>query len=73
MTIADPDVGGHTPEFAVAAASERGNRAMLRAAKAMAMTAVDLLAQPELMAQAQDEFRQMINPDAAWRQKRFFS
>jgi amidohydrolase len=73
VTIADPGTGGHTPEFAVAAASERGNQALLRAAKALAMTAVDLLTQPELMDQAQHEFQQMTNPDAAWRKLRFFS
>jgi metal-dependent amidase/aminoacylase/carboxypeptidase family protein len=73
VTIADPGISGHTPEFAVAAASERGNQAMLRAAKALAMTAVDLLTQHELMEQAQSEFRQMVNPGAAWRKLRFFS
>jgi metal-dependent amidase/aminoacylase/carboxypeptidase family protein len=73
VTIADPGVSGHTPEFAAAAASERGQRALVRAAKAMAMTTVDLLTQPELMAQAQQEFQRMVNPNAAWRSLRFFS
>ncbi|HXF61206.1 MAG TPA: M20 family metallopeptidase [Caldilineaceae bacterium] len=73
VTIADPGVSGHTPEFAAAAASERGHQALLRAAKALAMTALDLLTQPALMEQAQREFRQMSNPNAAWRKLRFFS
>ncbi|GIV79387.1 M20 family metallopeptidase [Litorilinea aerophila] len=73
VVIADPGIAAHTPEFAQAAASERGNQALLRAAKAMAMTAVDLLTQPELVAQAHAEFRQSIDPNAAWRKLRFFS
>ncbi|MGB5047890.1 MAG: M20 family metallopeptidase [Caldilineaceae bacterium] len=73
MPIIDPGQGGpHTPEFAVAAASERGNQALLRAAKAMAMTAVDLLTQPELVEQAKAELAAVANPNARWRQIRFF-
>ena len=73
VVIADPDVAGHTPEFAAAAASPRGDQALLRAAKALAMTAVDLMTQPELVAQAKTELRAMTNPDAKWRQKRYFT
>lgn len=73
IVIADPEVRGHSPEFAEAAASERGDAALLRAAKAMAMTAVDLLAHPDLLEQAQAEFAEAVNPDAAWRKKKFFS
>ena len=47
----------HTPQFAKAAATEDALRAMLDAAKAMAMTAVDLLASPETVAKVQEEFR----------------
>jgi amidohydrolase len=73
VVIADPGTSGHTPEFAAAAASARGDAALLRSAKAMAMTAVDLLTQPELMTQVQQEFSEMIDFDAAWRKQRFFS
>lgn len=73
VTIVDPGVSAHTPAFAAAAASERGNRALLRGAKAMAMTAVDLLTQPDLLAQARQEFEQMVDRNAAWRRLRFFS
>src|SRR5690606_7278078 len=73
VVIANPGVGGHTPEFAAASASERGNQALLRAAKAMAMTAVDLLTQPEVMDQVRREHRELTNPDAPWRKLRFFS
>jgi amidohydrolase len=72
VQIAEPGTGGHTPEFAAAAASESGNRALLLSAKAMAMTAVDLLVQPHLMAQTKAEFEEMVDPDAAWRNMRFF-
>jgi amidohydrolase len=73
VVIADPGISGHTPEFAAASASARGNRALLRAAKAMAMTAVELLTQPEVMDQIRREHRGQVNPDAAWRKLRFFS
>lgn len=73
VTIVAPGTSAHTPAFAAAAASERGHQALLRGAKAMAMTAIDLLTQPELLAQAQGEFEQMIDRNAAWRQLRFFS
>lgn len=73
VVIADPGTSGHTPEFAAAAASARGDDALLRSAKAMAMTAVDLLTQPDAMAQVQQEFAEMIDFDAAWRKQRFFS
>jgi len=71
VVIADPGVAGHSPEFAEAAASPRGDRALLRAAKAMAMTAVDLMTQPDLVEQAKAELRAVANPNARWRQMRF--
>lgn len=73
VPIVDPGISPHTPEFAAAAASERGDRALIRGAKAMAMTAVDLLTQPELMEQARAEFAQMVNTKARWRQQKFFT
>jgi amidohydrolase len=48
----------HSPQFAKAAVSEKGLQAMLDAAKALAMTAADLVADPELMAKVKDEFCQ---------------
>jgi amidohydrolase len=72
VTIAEPGVGGHTPEFAAAAASDWGNQALIRGAKALAMTAVDLFTQPTLLAEAKAEFARTVNPDAAWRKMRFF-
>jgi amidohydrolase len=47
----------HSPEFAAAAASSDGIKGMLDAAKAMAMTAVDMLADPGTLARVKDEFQ----------------
>jgi metal-dependent amidase/aminoacylase/carboxypeptidase family protein len=55
LATVGPDVGGHTPEFREECVSEAGRRAMLDAAKGMALTAVDLLSEPELVARAKAE------------------
>jgi amidohydrolase len=57
VAIAPDDVLIHSPRFAEAAASEDGLRCMLDAAKAMVMTVVDVLADPETFARIQEEFR----------------
>ena len=57
VSIAPDDVLIHSPRFADAAGSEAGLRALLDAAGAMAMTAVDILADPETAAGIQTEFR----------------
>jgi len=57
VAIAPADVLIHSPQFALAAASEAGLRCLLDAAKAIAMTVVDLLANPEIVARIQEEFR----------------
>ncbi|MFP4588965.1 MAG: amidohydrolase [Candidatus Acetothermia bacterium] len=48
ISIADEEVAGHSPEFAKAAASESGYQAMLTAAKALALTAIDVAVDQEL-------------------------
>ena len=57
IQICEDDVAGHSREFTGASGSERGHRAMIVAAKAMAMTTVDLLTDPDLVKRAWDEFR----------------
>jgi amidohydrolase len=57
LQISPREVTCHMTGFAVAAISERGQRGMLLAAKAMAMTAVDLLAQPDALAKVGAEFQ----------------
>ncbi len=56
VAIADKEVQVHSPEFAAAAASERGIRGMLDAAKAMAMTVVDVLADSGIREKIKEEF-----------------
>jgi amidohydrolase len=57
VSVAPDSVLIHTPEFAGVTATEEALRRMLDAAKAMAMTAIDLLASPETMEKVQAEFR----------------
>jgi metal-dependent amidase/aminoacylase/carboxypeptidase family protein len=58
VAIAPQEVEGHSTQFASAAASETGSHALLDAAKALAMTVVDLVANPEAVAKIKKEFRQ---------------
>jgi amidohydrolase len=55
VAIAPEEVAGHSPQFRAAAASPEGHAGLLDAAKALAMTAVDLFSNPELV-------------DAAWQE-----
>jgi amidohydrolase len=57
VAIASEEVQIHSPQFAEAAATEDALRCFLDAAKAMAMTATDLLASPETLKDVQAEFR----------------
>jgi metal-dependent amidase/aminoacylase/carboxypeptidase family protein len=57
IAIGPEDIGGHTAEFEKAAASPAGHEGLIHAAKALAMTAVDLLAEPEKLAAAKEALR----------------
>jgi amidohydrolase len=57
VAIAPPDVPVHTTEFRDCAASETGHRGLLDAAKAMAMTAVEVLLDADLRRRIGEEFR----------------
>jgi hypothetical protein len=46
------DTPGHSEEFEKAAGTDKGRQAMLAAAKGLAMTAIDLLGQPDKLAEA---------------------
>ena len=48
----------HSPQFTSAATSEAGIQGLLDAAKALAMTIVDLVANPEITSQVKKEFQQ---------------
>jgi amidohydrolase len=58
VAIAPQGMSEHTPEFAAAAASETGHQAVLDGAKALALTVVDLLSDPETMSRVREEFLQ---------------
>jgi hypothetical protein len=51
-------MGGHTAEFCTAAGSPAGHEGMIKAAKIMAMTAVDLLAEPANLLEVQQSFEE---------------
>jgi amidohydrolase len=56
IAICDSGIVSHSRQFAEASSSERGHRAMIVAAKAMAMTLIDVLTLPDLASRARDEF-----------------
>jgi len=56
VAIAPTEVVIHSPQFALAAASEAGINGLLDAAKALATTVVDLLANPEVVIKVKEEF-----------------
>ena len=56
VAIAPKGVLSHSPEFAVASASEGGIDGMCDAAKALAMTVYDLLSNPDNLKKVRDEF-----------------
>lgn len=51
--------GPHTPDFEKAARSEESHRCALRAAKALAAVAVDVIVRPDLLAEVKIEFEEM--------------
>ncbi|MDP3047099.1 MAG: M20 family metallopeptidase, partial [Chloroflexota bacterium] len=55
LRIAGEGVAGHSQVFADAAISEAGRRMMLDAAKGLALTAIDLMSDPALLAAARAE------------------
>jgi len=57
VALAPPGVLIHSPQFALAAAAEESKSYFLDAAKALAMTVVDLLASPETVSRVKKEFK----------------
>jgi amidohydrolase len=55
LAIAPENIAGHTEEFKEYSISDAGKKAMLDAAKAMAMTTYDLLREPDLLREAKEE------------------
>lgn len=58
VAIAPVGVSSHSPQFAEAAASEAGLHGLVDAAKALAMTVADLVANPEIATKVKKEFQQ---------------
>jgi len=58
VAIAPEEIVVHSPQFAEAAASEAGIKGLLDAAKALAMTVVDLVANPKIAIKVKEEFVQ---------------
>ncbi len=56
------DIPAHSIPFRDAAATERGRQAMLAAAKGLAMTAIDLLAEPDTLRRARAAFEAAMGP-----------
>lgn len=67
IKICDDDVNNHTPEFREAARSERGLSGMIAAAKAIAMTVVDLCYDRGLLAEVREEFQREKTPSPSRR------
>jgi amidohydrolase len=57
IAIGPQEMGGHTIEFREAAASPAGYEGLIKAAKVLAMTAVDLLAVPDHMGEVKRAFQ----------------
>ncbi len=58
VAIVPVGVSTHSPEFATAAVSEAGVHGLLDAAKALAMTVVDLVANPDIVTRVKKESQQ---------------
>ncbi len=56
LSITDGPVPGHSTEFAAAAATPKAQETMCFAAKALAMTAIDVLTDPGLVTKAKEAF-----------------
>lgn len=61
VAISEKSMPGHSKEFTKAAISEKGQHAMLVAAKALAMTAIDLYTNSEMMKQVKEEFKESLS------------
>ncbi|ALS29049.1 hypothetical protein IJ21_36610 [Paenibacillus sp. 32O-W] len=56
IKIGPADLVAHTPAFREAAASARGDEALITGAKALALAGLQLLENPELLAKVKEDF-----------------
>jgi len=71
IQIVKEGIGGHTIEFREASISPRGHQGLIDAAKGMAMTTLDLLSDPELIARVKQEFVETVQKQQVERLGRF--
>lgn len=64
FAIGDEGLRGHSHEFAEATLTERGHAALVNAAKALAMTAIELICKPELLKAARQEWEKTVAEQA---------
>ena len=64
IAIAPTEVNSHSPQFAEYAASDAGMAAVIGAAKALAVTAIDVLSDADLRARMREEFDRSMAPAA---------
>ena len=57
IAIGPETMPSHSTEFVKAAASDQGHRALINAAKGLAMTSIDVFTNPELLGKIKQEFR----------------
>jgi len=62
LGISETDISSHSSEFAKASISDKGHEAMLNAAKALAMTAIDVFTNSELVTKMKAEFNKTLDP-----------
>ena len=60
LQICEPGIGGHTPEFAEAAASERADELTATGATLLAWTGVDVLLRPEVRSRLKESFIEQL-------------
>ena len=58
VAIAPKEIMVHSPQFAAASSSKEGHAGLVDAAKALAMTLVDLVAKPEVLPRIREEYLQ---------------
>jgi amidohydrolase len=63
MQICDKGVGGHTPEFAAAAASPRADEIIATGSTLLAWTAADVLLRPEVRERLRETFHSQMGRD----------
>jgi len=57
IAIGPEKMPGHSTEFCKAAVSEQGHKALIHAAKGLAMTSIDIFTDPQLLAKIKKEFQ----------------